>query len=124
MLNLKKRLNKESIENFVKAQKAVENFAEKIIENNFHVNYALLTINNATKCEVVFLIPTNDYLSDNFMTIYKLSRKTQKELNNNAFYLDFKFRPFIENFNREKIESNELCFKYENGNWEKNQNNS
>jgi len=116
MPNLRKILNKESNENFIKAQKTVEDFAEKIIKNNFHVNCAFLKINDIAKYEVLFLIPLDDYLSDNFMTIHKLSRKTKKDISD-TFYLDFKFRPFIENFNREKIESNELCFKYENGDW-------
>lgn len=120
MPNLKKILNKESNENFIKAQKTVEDFAEKIIENNFHVNCAFLKINDVAKYQGLFLISLDDYLSDNFMTIYKLSIKTKKDINSDTFYFDFKFMPLTENFNEEKIESDRFDFKYENGNWKEN----
>jgi len=117
MLNLKKILNEKSEENLLKAKKTVENFAEKIIENDFRVNCAFLKINDVAKYEGLFLISLDDYLSDNFITIYKLSIKTKKEINSNTFYFDFKFMPLTENFNEEKIESDGFGFKYENGNW-------
>ncbi|GAH52397.1 unnamed protein product, partial [marine sediment metagenome] len=61
--------------------------------------------------------PLDDYLSDNFTTMRKLRIKTKKDINSHTFYLEFKFRPFVETINKRETKSDKPCFKYENGNW-------
>jgi len=66
-----------------------------------------------TKFSVLFIADKNDFISDNFRSIYIYARQVKKEAEKENFYISFSFMPSIENLNENCLTSDGYFMKYE-----------
>jgi hypothetical protein len=99
--------------NLKQAQKIVERVAEEINYKGFTLIKSYLRINNIVKYDAIFDILIEDFISDNFDTIYSFSHELKKNINTNTFNINFTFMPHTEDLNEKRIGSEGFIFMYE-----------
>ncbi len=107
-----KELSETLDKNFKKAQKIVESLNKKIIDLKFDIYEAYLRIIDINRFDTIFAIKQDDYLLDEFDSVYDLSRNLEKKNNKNGFYIDIIFMPYTKNLNKDSLISNTYYFTY------------
>ena len=98
------------------AQYIIESINEEIIKNNFNSLKSYLRIKSLNIFDAVFTIELEDYLSDDFDKVYKLSREYKNKNNTDSFNINTTFMPVTDSLNEERLISDGFYLIYEKQN--------
>ena len=98
--------------NLTKAKTICQSFIHEINNNGFKSKQVLLRSYTRNTFDAIFLIDENDYLNDDFLRIYNLGQKIQKEQRNDNFNISFSFMPDSKKINEKKLIIDGYVLKY------------
>ena len=112
MSELEKIQHEKLLSNIEKLKELSLTFLDLLKAKKISCKSIKLKINTITNFEVLYLVSKEDFISSEFLDVYKLSMAKKKEVASDTFQVDFMFMPYIENINEEKILSDGFIISY------------
>lgn len=100
-------------ENIKKAFSVSEDVFKKISTEKFSVNNLFLKANNIASFDVLFIVKSEDYLSDFRKEAYKIARDVKKSITEKLFDINFSFMPNSSDVNTDCLNSDGFIYRYE-----------
>lgn len=98
--------------NFQLSSSNTEKVVDELKKLGFEAESAYLNIKSISEFEVLIVVKEDDYVSDNFMKIFRYSRAIEKECRENSFYLNFSYATKGENFNIKRVRAEGFKLKH------------
>ena len=100
-------------ENIQKAMLHSQDLINEMQQKGIICEKAFLRPVGLTKFDSLFIVPSENFLSDEFVEIYALARQKRSNVNEATFHISFSFMPLTSNINEEIIVCDGFNFKYE-----------
>jgi hypothetical protein len=94
------------------AKKTCEQFFCEICKYGFKSLGVWLRSYSLTSFDAIFVIDKNDFVNDEFLSIYTLSQEVRKKVNNNSFNISLTFMPNSNHLNEDKLLADGYVLNY------------
>lgn len=113
----KKKIADDYIDSFHKNLTKATSLSENIFHTSFNdygvkVKKVYLRPNDTCYFESLFLVATEDYLSDKMLDVYRKSAEITANFNDPNFRIDFKFMSYTKDLNIDRIHSDGFSYEY------------